>query len=175
MAGLFAKGGGGTTLGQQAVTTASKEQIQNYLNTWLPVQSYFAGQNEAQKGFNAAQARGQASAMTAGNEAKAMGGLNQTYGGQMGSGRALSTLGGLTNSAAMYNAGGLTAADAAARRDYVRGSLTSLGLLQKDQNIALGGMKSVAAAQAQEAGLTQAQDAQSQQGSAQLIGMLAAL
>ena len=175
MAGLFAKGGGGTTPGQQAVTSSSKEQIANYLNTWLPVQSYFAGQNEGQKNFNAAQMRGQAASAANASGAKGMAGLTQAYGGNMGSGGAVTRLGMVNNATAGTKAAGLTTADAAARRDYVRGLQTSLGLLQKDQNLALGGMKTAAATQAQEAGLTQAQDAQSQQGAAQLIGIAAAL
>lgn len=174
MSGLLAKDSE-TTPAQLAITNSSREQMQNYLGKWLPVQSYFINQQQTMKGFNTQQTRGQVNAGVNAAEGQALNKFNSASGGQVGSGRMMSGLTGLTNNAAMSTASGLTSADAAARRDYVKGLQTSLGLTQKTGNLALQGMKTAGTTQAQEAGLAAAQDAQSQQGAAQIIGLAAAL
>lgn len=175
---LGGSGGVPQSPAMQDFLAASQQKIQNWQNTWFPLQSYFAAQNQANAPALTHMMRGQAAG---GAEAKGAGLLQGTEGtlagtgSEPGSGRLLSGITNDINATATAKSGGLTGASAMGSRNYIQGVLQALGGFQSDENQALGSLGQAANLEQGEAGAYEQRRTGEEAGIAGLLGKGAGL
>lgn len=152
--GMFNKQSTPTSPAQQAYDDAVNQQVEHYMKTWMPVQSYFTEQNEQNhyalqdidRGQTAAAAQLQTDKISAGLLAQ-----DEQHGAEPGSGAYTATMEKSTEMGATAKGLGLTGADIETQRAYLQGVQKALGMYQTDSSMAMNSMRIAAQEQQGEA------------------------
>lgn len=154
--GIFNKQATSTSPAQQTYDDYVNQQIDHYMKTWMPVQSYFTQQNEQDHFALGELDRGESAAAAEMQTDKISSGLleqQEQHGAAPGSGAYTATMDRGADTAASGRALGLTGADIETQRAYLTGVQKALGMYQADSSMAMQGLHSAAEMQQEEAQL----------------------